>query len=134
MNTTIFEELITSGLFSKIQNDSLKIDLNRHYDLWNSETTIKYVDVLNRWRESLRKQGALIFDVETNENPINLLTESPEATAALKEVMFESIWQGHLIHNSIESIDRFIQRIDIEISRTDSFYYPIKHSIICNMV
>ena len=119
LNTTIFEELITSGLYSKIQNDSLKIDLNRHYDLWNSETTIKYVDVLNRWREALRKQGALIYDVETVENPIRLLTESPEAAAALKEVMFESIWQGHLIHYSIESINQMIKRIDVEIARTD---------------
>lgn len=119
LNSTVFEELVTSGLYSKIQNDSLKTNLNRYYATWNSETTIKYTDVLNRWREALRKKGALIYDLESVENPLNLLTESPETAAALKEVLFESIWQGHLIHISIDFIDQSIQGIDKEILKSD---------------
>ena len=119
LNTTVYEEMISSGLYSKIQSDSLKTNLNNYYEGWNAETTVKYLNVLERWREALRKKGALIYDLESFENPLDLLTESPETAAALKEVMFESIWQGYLIHTSIDFIDRSVQRIHREIAQSE---------------
>ena len=119
LNTTIYEELVNNNLYSGIENTAQKTEIDKWYVNWDLEVSSKYVEVGNRWREALRKHGALITDLESIDNPLRLIQESPETVAALKEVMYESIWVGFLASELIRSFDQSIIWMEGEIAKLE---------------
>lgn len=117
LNSIIFDEMVASGTFSKINNDSLRRNLINYYSVWDSEYNRKYNGVLTKFRDHLKTRGILIYDFEEIEDPLSFLTENAETIAALKEIMYESIWMGHLINQNLEQIDWFIDELENEISK-----------------
>ena len=119
LNTTIYQELVNNDLYSGMENTAQKTELDKWYVDWDLEVSSKYVEVGNRWREALRKHGALITDLEGIDDPLRLIQESPETVAALKEVMYESIWVGFLANELIESFDQSIIWMEGEIAKLE---------------
>ncbi len=119
LNTTIYEELVNNNLYSGIENTAQKTEIDKWYVSWDLEVSSKYVEVGNRWREALRKHGALITDLASIDNPLRLIQEFPETVAALKEVMYESIWVGFLASELIRSFDQSIIWMEGEIAKLE---------------
>lgn len=120
INPNAFEELKFSGTFSLIKNDSLNKTLNNYYGTFQAELNQKYINVLDSWRKEFIYQGAVFYNTGTLEEPLMLITDEPRFEASMKEVIYESLWIGHVIELGLNYIDDFlIKEIGNEISNLE---------------
>ncbi len=119
LNSEVYDELKSTGSLSKIENDSLANSLHGYYALFEQEYNDRYFNLINKWRGTLKEQGALFFDIQQIKDPLQLISGSPKISANIKEMIYESAWIEILLRSRLERIDKYIIELQEEIDRTD---------------
>jgi len=118
LSSVAYDELILSGMYSLLKNDSLNVALKTYYEMFQGEFNQKYLDVINKWRDEFKNQGAVFYNSDGLEEPLKLIIDNPRFEAGLKEIIYESVWIGHLVEERLLIIDNFlIEEIENEISK-----------------
>ena len=84
-------EMTASGLFSAIDNKSLKDAINAYYiDLdwrFSDEQIFERSEIIRNWKESLAESGVLAQDVSNVEDPLGLIRNNKERIGLLRNVI-----------------------------------------------
>lgn len=91
MAKTTFEELKSSGMYSKI-NPKIKYEIEFYYGTMENDFNGKVQSLGIDFQESLAKDGFITTDTYKLSDPISLLKNNPERIGLLKRMIRESGW------------------------------------------
>jgi Family of unknown function (DUF6090) len=120
LNQSALNELNSTGLYSHINNSSLKDELHAYYTEWQwrigpSNKKLN-LDLIEKWQDSLAEDGVLSTDPFVYGNPLNLLKNNPQRKVSLERLYREAGWMAHsaqIVRNNAEDLILTIQN-DLE--------------------
>ena len=122
VNTSTIEELKTTGLFSKISNQDLKASINNYYVLNEQLITGEHQQEqlrnrIERWINSLIKDGFFPMDISKIEAPLELISNNPERVAIVKSLIRQARWISVATNRSKREAENLIKLIDKELQQ-----------------
>jgi hypothetical protein len=117
-NLNSIEEFKNTGLYSKIENDTLKSSINNYYGQLGWRFTSDKPSIHGEWRSSLRSDGVNVYNVSNLEDPLNLIRNNGERIALLLSLATRAGWRADGADTLINLIDELVILIDQEISKS----------------
>jgi len=115
MSKSTFEELKSSGMYSKI-NPKIKYDIEYYYGTIKNDFNGKVESLAIDFQESLAKDGFITTDTYKLPDPISLLKNNPERIGLIKRMIRESGWTVQSAINAKERNEELKKLIEKEIA------------------
>ncbi|WP_273567361.1 DUF6090 family protein [Maribacter halichondriae] len=116
VSSSSINELKNTGMFSNIQNLSLKKDIDQYYR--NMEWVFFdeiHNESITKWNNSLLDSGIYYLQIAELPDPLDLITKNPERAAYLKNIIAEANYRSKAASNYYNKIDSLIIEIEQEV-------------------
>ncbi|QBA63964.1 DUF6090 family protein [Muriicola soli] len=113
------DEFSSLGLFSKMENHALKIQIEKYYNYfdWTHNDSNKEYNTTVLWNKSLVESGIGYMDLANLENPIEVIFSDKSRRAILKNMIDESIYKSSTDEAILTYLSKLINEIEVEIQR-----------------
>ena len=119
VNQVAINELKSTGMFSQLNNISLKTAINDYYSEWewktgetNQET---HRDIVENWETSLGEEGVLTSNVMSLEDPLDLLRNNRNRVYLVKRLIREAGWVMYRARETRKNANALILQIENEL-------------------
>jgi len=121
-NTSTIEELKAVGLFSKISNQGIKASINNYYTmierrLMGDHQQEQLQKGIERWSDSLIKDGFFPMDISNVQDPLKLISNNPERVAIVKSLVRQAWWISLATNDAQRRAENLIKLIDQELQK-----------------
>jgi hypothetical protein len=116
-NKRTFDEFSNIGLFSKMENHTLKIKIINYYNYfeWLHSMSDNGYNPTVLWNKSLVASGIGYLDLGNLEDPIEVIFSDKSRRAILKNMIDESIFMSSSDGGILTYLDELINEIEVEI-------------------
>lgn len=123
LNTSVLDEMKSTGTLSQIKDDQLKESIYEYYRFWSvaqgSIHKIRHDRIISDWERSLGEEGVVTSEVNKLDNPLVILVNNPKRAYLLKRMARESGWH-------LTSLNRSKLRADSVLSHIKDYQKPTK--------
>lgn len=120
-NKRTFDEFSSIGLFSKMENRTLKTRIENYYNYfnWIHDKSEKDYYQTELWNESLVASGIGYLDLANLEDPIKVIFSDKSRRAILKNMIDESIYISSSDEGILTYLNELITEIEAEIQKKE---------------
>lgn len=117
INTSVIDEIKSTGMFSQIENNALKENINEYYNQWQQDIGLanqaKHNAIVASWEASLGTVGLLTSEVGSLDDPLAIIRDDENRTYLAKRLIREASWMIYNARRINEKAKTLIEQINI---------------------